>query len=112
VWRCNKKYEIKGENGCGNRHIDDKVLYHAFIITFNAIIENNEHFLEKWKSEDSDVLKKYKAKQFIKIIENAEMIEEFDIDIYYKIIEKITVHQDNKIIVVLLDGTEIECEIE
>lgn len=112
MWRCNKKYEIKGEKLCNNKHIDDKVLYQAFINTFNALIENKEYFLKKWRSEDRDVLKKYKAKQFIKIFENAEMLEEFDLDLYYKLIEKMTVYQDNKIIVTLLDGTEIECEIE
>jgi len=33
-------------------------------------------------------------------------------NLYYKVIEKMTVYQDNKIIVTLLDGTEVECEIE
>jgi len=112
VWRCNKKYEVKGEKGCANKHIDDKVLYQAFISNFNAMIENKDYFLEKWKSEDRDVLKKYKAKQFIKIIENTEILQEFNLDLYYKLIEKMSVYQDNKIIVTLLDSSEIECEIE
>lgn len=37
IWRCNKKYKIKGEN----KHIDDRILYQAFINTFNAMAEGN-----------------------------------------------------------------------
>lgn len=72
-----------------------------------------KHFIEKWKTEmkSENVLARYKAEEFTKLFENSNAIEEFDIDLYYKVIEKITVYQVNKIIVVLLDGTEVECEI-
>jgi len=71
-------------------------------------------FIEKWKDglKSENILVKYKAKQFIEILENAEPINEFDIDIYFKIIEKMIVLEENKIIVTLLDGTNIECQIE
>jgi len=49
IWRCNNKYKIKGKNNCENKHIDDKVLYQAFVNTFNAIHENKDYFMEKWK---------------------------------------------------------------
>jgi site-specific DNA recombinase len=67
VWRCNKKYVVKGEEGCGNKHIDDRVLYHTFINTFNAIIKNKDYFMEKWKNglKSENVLVRYKSKQFI-----------------------------------------------
>lgn len=112
VWRCNKKYAVKGKKSCENKHIDDRVLYQAFINTFNAMIEKKDYFIEKWKAEDRDVLKKYKAGQFIKILEGTEKIKEFDMDIYYRVIEKMTVYQGNKIIVGLLDGTEVEVVVE
>ena len=34
-----------------NKHIDDRVLYQAFINTFNAIIENKDYFMDKQKEE-------------------------------------------------------------
>lgn len=37
IWRCNKKYVVKGEKSCENKHVDDRVLYQA---SFNAMIEN------------------------------------------------------------------------
>nr|WP_304519138.1 zinc ribbon domain-containing protein [Clostridium estertheticum] len=114
VWRCNKKYEVKGKKGCGNKHIDDKILYQAFINTFNVIIENKAYFMEKWKAESQsgNLLRRYKADEFIKMIADGEPIKEFDIDIYFKIIEKMIVFEGNKIIVTLLEGTEVEVVIE
>lgn len=114
IWRCNKKYVVKGEKSCENKHIDDRVLYQAFINTFNALIENKDYFIEKWKDElkSEDVLVRYKAKQFIKIIEKAEPIKEFDVDLFFRIIESMTVFEGEKIIVSLLDETEIEVSIK
>ena len=114
VWRCNKKYVVKGVKGCENKHIDDKVLYQAFINTFNALIENKDYFMEKWKEEfqSESVLQRYKAGEFIKIIKDAEPIKEFDMPLFFRIIEKMTVFEGKKIIVTLLDGTEIEVVIK
>ncbi|MBC8061330.1 MAG: recombinase family protein [Clostridiaceae bacterium] len=113
VWRCNKKYEVKGKKSCENGHIDDKVLYKVFVEAFNAMVENKEYFMEKWslRKDDGNVLVRYKAVEFIKILGNAEAIEEFDIDIYFKIIEKMIVFEVNRIIVGFLDGTKVEVVI-
>ena len=113
IWRCNKKYEVKGKKNCSNKHIDDKVLYQAFINTFNAMIENKDYFMGKWEKHlnSSNLLQRYKAKQFMRILADAETIEKFDMNLYFKIIEKVTVFEGKKIVTTLLDGTEIECEI-
>ena len=90
------------------------MLYKIFVEVFNAIIENRDYFIKKWREclDDENVLKKYKARQFIKIFERAQKIEKFDVDLYYKVIEKIVIYQGNKVIVGLLDGSEIEIIIE
>ena len=113
VWMCSNKYKIKGEKGCTNKHIDDKVLYKVFINAFNAIIENKDYFMEKWKDgrKSENVLVRYRSKQFIKIIENGKQIKEFDVNLFLKLIEKMTIFEGEKIIVSLLDGNEIEVEI-
>jgi site-specific DNA recombinase len=114
IWRCNKKYVVKGEKGCENKHIDDRVLYQAFVNTFNAMIENKDYFVEKWKLhlKSDDLLLRYKAKQFIEITNTVEPIESFDMDLYFRIVEKMIVFEGKNVIITLLDGTEIECEIE
>lgn len=114
IWRCNKKYIFKDEKSCENKNIDDRVLYQAFINTFNAMIENKNYFMEKWKGDlkSDNLIQRYKANQFMEIIENAGPIDEFDMDLFFRIIEKMTVIEGQKIIVTLLDGTEIEVVIE
>lgn len=114
VWMCSNRYKVKGKKGCSNKHIDDKVLYQTFINTFNAIIENKDYFIEKWKDglKSENILVRHRSKQFIKTIEKAEPIKEFDVNLFLKLIEKMTVFEGEKIIVNLLDGTEIEVVIE
>lgn len=70
------------------------------------MIENKNYFMEKWKGylKSDNLLQRYKAKQFMKIIENAGPIDEFDMDLFFRIIEKMTVFEGQKIIVTLLDG--------
>jgi hypothetical protein len=45
-------------------------------------------------------------------MEKAKEIKEFDVDLFFRIVEKMTVFDGKKVIVALLDGTEIECKIE
>ncbi len=88
-------------------------MYQAFVNTFNAMVENKEYFIDKWEEElnNENVLVRYRAKLFMGILADAEPIEEFDVDMYFRIIEKMTVFDGEKIIVSLLDGTEIEVVI-
>ena len=114
VWQCNGKYLGKGEKGCGSRHIDDAVLYQAFVDVFNAMVEQKGYFLEKWQKSlaSNNVLVQYKARQFIRILTEAMVIKEFDVNLYFALTEKITVYENGRLMVSLLDGTDIECEIE
>jgi len=114
IWRCNDKYAIKGEKGCKSKHIDDGVLYQAFVGAFNAMIENKEYFLEKWQERlgRDNLLQRYKARQFIGIVTEAETIRDFDIEIYLAMVEKMTVYDGGRVVVSLLDGTGVECVIE
>ena len=114
VWQCNGKYLAKGEKGCGSRHIDDAVLYQAFVDVFNAMVEQKGYFLEKWQKSlaSNNVLVQYKARQFIRILAEARAIKEFSVDLYFALTEKIMVCEDGRLVVSLLDGTDIECEIE
>ena len=114
VWQCNGKYLGKGEKGCGSRHIDDAVLYQAFVDVFNAMVEQKGYFLGKWKRmrESDNLLVRYKAVQFMRIIGDTNPILEFDVDMYFALVEKMTVYDGCRIIVSLLDGTDVECEIE
>lgn len=114
IWRCNDKYAVKGEKGCSSKHIDDGVLYQAFVGAFNAMIENKDYFMEKWQERlaSGNLLQRYKARQFIGMMVEAELLTEFDVDLYFMLVEKMTVYDGGRVIISLLDGTSVECEIE
>ena len=57
-------------------------------------------------------LERYKAKQFIGIIADAGPIAEFDNDLNCVFVEKTTVMGRRKMMVSLLDGTDVECDVE
>ncbi len=109
-----EKHQIQKDKGCESGHIDDKVLYQAFVNTINALVENRDQLIPKWQRfiEEDDVLKRITAKRFLAIFKTAEPLEEFDFRLYYKLLEKITVQNDGKLIATLHEGTEIECEIK
>jgi len=90
IWRCNGKYVMKGKKGCDSKHIDDGVLYQAFISVFNMLVENKEYFIGKWQEflENENALGRHKAKQFVGIIAHAAVITDFDIEMYYALVEK------------------------
>lgn len=113
IWRCNGKYVVKGEKGCESGHIDDVVLYQAFIGAFNAMVENKESFIGKWRERlgSDNALVRYKAKQFMGVLEDVEAIKEFDIELYFALVEKMTVFDGGRIIVSLIDGTDVECGV-
>jgi len=114
IWRCNDKYVVKGIKSCESKHIDDAVLYQAFVGAFNAMVENKAYFLEKWQErlDSDDLLKRYKAKQFIGVMAEAEVMVEFDVGLYFALVEKMTVFDGGRVVVSLLDGTDLECIIE
>jgi len=113
IWRCNSKYDVKGKIGCESRHIDDAMLYKAFVSVFNAVLENRDYFMSKWNGQiaEEDILRRVTAKRFIAVFQGAKPIESFNTDLYFKVVKKMTVYED-MLVVSLLDGTEIECEIE
>jgi len=69
-----------------------------------------DYFIDKWQEllEDDNLLKRYKARQFIGIITESEVMVEFDVGLYFALVEKITVYDGGR----MLDGTDLECAIE
>lgn len=69
--------------------------------------------MQKWcdKENSENQLGNYKSKQFIDIIIRAKAITNFDIDLFFKLVEKLTVCNKEMVIVTFLDGIEIERKI-
>jgi site-specific DNA recombinase len=114
VWQCSEKYKVKGVKGCNNKHVDDGVLYEIFMNAYNSVVQNKDELMKKWHamSEDENEWKRVTAKRFIDHFKEADEITNFESNLFYKTVEKLTVLDSGKVIVSLLDGTDIECEIE
>lgn len=84
--------------------------YKAFVEAYNVVAEKKEYFIDRWKEqlESDDVLIRVTAKRFIEIFKEATLIDDFDVDLFLKLVEKITVFEKELLIVSFLDGTEIE----
>ncbi len=86
----------------------------AYTMAWNAVLENRDHFMGKWKEqlEDVDLLKRYRAEKFMEYMDGAEIMEVMDAEIMLKTLDHIKVCENGTLIVVLLDGTELECKNE
>ena len=40
VWQCSERYKVKGVMGCANRHVEEETLVKAYLMAWNALVEN------------------------------------------------------------------------
>ena len=114
VWQCSERYRVKGVQGCDNRHVEEETLIKAYLMAWNALVENRESFLEQWKQQmqGEDLLAGYRAEKFVEYTKDAKPLKEMDTDFMLKTLDHIKVFEDGTLVVVFLDGSEIECRSE
>lgn len=97
--------------GCANRHVEESTLEKAFIMAWNGILENREYFLRKWEEQmqSENLLEVYRAKDFWELTKEAGLAEKIDTDFMLRVLACIKVSGDGQLLVLFLDGTEIEC---
>ena len=84
----------------------------AYLLAWNALVENRESFLEWWQKQiqGEDLLAGYRAEKFMEYTDGVEPLVEMDTNFMLKILDHIKVFEDGVLVVVFLDGTEIECK--
>ena len=114
VWQCSERYRVKGVMGCGNRHLDEETLEKAYMMAWNALVENRESFLGRWKEQvlSENLLEGYRAEKFMEYTDGAKPLTEMDTDFMLKTLDHIKVFENGTLRVIFLDGTEIECKSE
>ena len=67
VWQCSERYKVKGVMGCANRHEEEETLTKAYLMTWNALVENREDFMDQWTEQlqSENLLEGYRAEKFI-----------------------------------------------
>ena len=100
--------------GCANRHVEEETLIKAYLMAWNALVENRADFMEQWTEQlqSENLLEGYRAEKFIEYTDGAETLTEMDTDFMLKTLDHIKVFEDGTLLVVFLDGTEIECKNE
>jgi hypothetical protein len=105
VWQCSGKYEVKGEKGCVNRHIDERELDKAFTKAWNALVSENEKVKSRWKElqRNDNQLMRFRAGQFLKMFDDIGMIHEVKVDHILATLESI---------IKFLEGSEVRIDGE
>ena len=105
---------MKGVQGCDNRHVEEETLIKAYLMAWNALVENRAAFIERWREQmqSENLLEGYRARKFIEYTDGAQPLTEMDTDFMLKTLDYIKVFEDGTLLVVFLDGTEIECKNE
>lgn len=109
VWQCGQRYREKGVVGCTSENLIEKDLHRAFVMAWNAVLENRDELLENWKQqiETGNALERYRAAQFMELTEDAELLKEIDLALVGKTLEHIEVEPLGILNFYFLDGTEL-----
>lgn len=83
-------------------------------MVWNGIVVNKEYLWRKWEGQENigNLLKGYRAKVFLEEMRARSKIKRVEIDFVLKILDHIKAFDDGVLVVVLFDGTEIECRSE
>ena len=111
VWQCSERYRIKGVIGCDNRHLDEAVLEKAYQMAWDAMLENQDALMQKWRRMECDEnsLMRYRGKRFQELSAEARENDAMNIDVMLATLSHIVVYENGVLKVVFLDGTEVSC---
>ena len=74
-----------------NRHVKEETLIKAYLMAWNALVENREGFMEQWTEQlqSENLLEGYRAEKFIEYTDGAEPLTEMDADFMLKTLDHI-----------------------
>jgi 23S rRNA maturation mini-RNase III len=109
AWMCASKCKGKAVKGCINDTLLETDLHKAFVMAWNAMLENRDDFLERWKTQlnDQNPLVAFRAKQFIELTEKAKPMKELDVSIVSKTLDHCDIKPLGVIDFYFLDGSHI-----
>lgn len=112
VWMCGNRYKQKGVRGCSSKSLNEVDLHRAFIMAWNALLENRDELLPKWEEmlECDNPLIAYRAQQFIQATENSEPMRVLDCALVNKVFDHCVVEPLGIINFYFLDGTQLGIE--
>ena len=96
VWQCSERYKVKSVMGCANRHIDEDTLAEVYLMAWNQLLECMEMLVPEWvkKMQEDDLLVKFRAMDFMEVTEDAQPLQELDVDLMLRTVDYIKVHEN------------------
>lgn len=109
IWQCGNRYKEKGTVGCKSDNLREADLHKAFIMAWNAMLENREEYLPKWQeqSKSDNPLVAFRANQFMAGTAKAEPMIDLDCSLVGKVFDYCVVQPLGIINFYFLDGTSI-----
>lgn len=113
VWMCGQRYREKGKIGCTSKTLQEKDLHRAFLMAWNGVLENRSDFLPIWEEQarGDNALAAFRARQFMELTRDTTPQKELNLSLVSKTLEYCTVEPEGVITFHLLDGTELEIDI-
>lgn len=113
-WQCSERYKVKGVLGYSNRHIEEDTVREIYFMASNKLLECWEALLPEWKekAQGEDLLARFRAVDFMGLTEDAQPIQELDVNLMLRTLDHIKVNESGVVVMVFLDGTEIEYKAE
>jgi hypothetical protein len=71
-------------------------------------------FFQKWEQQkkSENLLEVYRAKDYQELTKDKMLIDKMDTDFMLRVLNHIKVFEDGRLMLMFLDGTEIECKNE
>lgn len=108
VWQCGNRYKEKGVILCRSETLREEDLHKAFVMAWNAILENRADLMAGWKQqiENGNSLQKYRAQQMIRFTKEPPLTN-ISLPLVGKVLDYVTVMPDGILEFHFLDGTEL-----
>lgn len=112
-WHCIDKYPEKGIKKCKNRFVDENTMFRVCVDAYNKIFSKEDFYRKKWQDMlvGENLLNREKAKMLLSWIDKKKKMEGLDVDLVQRTLGYITVFNDGKIFITLVEGTEIKMKI-
>lgn len=81
----------------------------VFVNAWNHLVDNKEHYLQEWQQTiaGEDILKAYRAKELIRLIEETGHIETMPYELMLKTLDHIEIGLGGRLEVIFLAGTKV-----
>lgn len=112
-WRCGSTNKHRGSRVCPNRYVLEYTFINLFIMSWNAIAGNVDAYTEKWREniETGDELLHHKTRLIMQEAGKGK-ITEISSALIMRVLDHITVFENDTLRIKFFDGTEFECTTE